>query len=163
MRTLVAGFALTFFAGSMVAQSPAPAPAHTFTSAADVQALIAKANKERKPDQANFSQPLLTLAPYRANMEYRAVVGTPAVHTTEAEVFYVIDGAATLVTGGKLVDAKANAGGFAGSAIEGGETRQVAKGDFFIVPENTPHGFSAISQTLVLMTLHVPRPVPAAH
>jgi hypothetical protein len=31
-----------------------------------------------------------------------------------------------------------------------------------VVPEGTAHWFSAIDGTLVLMTLHVPRPVPAA-
>jgi quercetin dioxygenase-like cupin family protein len=161
MRTIVVSFALTVFAGSMVAQSPAAD--HTYTSAADVQALMAKAKKDRKPDEANFSQPLLTLAPYRANMEYRAVLGTFSVHPKEAEVFYVIDGAGTLVTGGKLVNqTETKGGGLSGTSVEGGTSRQVSKGDFFIVPENTPHGFSAISQTLVLMTLHVPRPVPGA-
>jgi quercetin dioxygenase-like cupin family protein len=38
----------------------------------------------------------------------------------------------------------------------------LAKGDFVIVPENTPHWFSKINGTLVLMSLHLPRPVPAA-
>lgn len=124
---------------------------------------MAKAKKERKPDEANFSQPLLTLAPYRANMEYRVVLGTFSVHPKEAEVFYVIDGAGTLVTGGKLVNqTETKGGGLSGTSVEDGTSRQVSKGDFFIVPENTPHGFSAISQTLVLMTLHVPRPVPGA-
>ncbi len=37
----------------------------------------------------------------------------------------------------------------------------VAKGDFVIVPENTGHWFSEIKSTLVLMSVHVPRPVPA--
>jgi hypothetical protein len=31
------------------------------------------------------------------------------------------------------------------------------------VPENTPHWFSAINGTVVLMSLHVPRPVPGGH
>ena len=42
------------------AQQPA---AKTFTSAADVAAMITKAKNERKPDQANFMQPLLQAAP----------------------------------------------------------------------------------------------------
>ena len=46
-----------------------------------------------------------------------------------------------------------------GTGIEGGESRQIAKGDFIMVPENTPHWFSTINGTLVLMSLHLPRPV----
>jgi mannose-6-phosphate isomerase-like protein (cupin superfamily) len=74
----------------------------------------------------------------------------------------VIDGSGTLVTGGKLVgETRTNADNLSGTAIEGGQTQAVSKGDFFIVPENTPHWFSKINGALVLMSLHVPRPVPA--
>ena len=44
-----------------------------------------------------------------------------------------------------------------GSAIEGGTSRVVAKGDFIVVPQGVPHWFNAIDGVLVLMTLHVPR------
>jgi mannose-6-phosphate isomerase-like protein (cupin superfamily) len=85
------------------------------------------------------------------------------VHEREAELFYVIDGSATMITGGKLVnESRTNPANLTGSAVEGGTSRHVAKGDFIIVPENTPHWFSAIDGTLVLMSLHVPRPVPKA-
>ncbi|HVV47265.1 MAG TPA: cupin domain-containing protein, partial [Bryobacteraceae bacterium] len=89
--------------------------------------------------------------------------GAASVHEKEAEYFYVIDGSATLVTGGKLVNEKrTNAENLTGTAIEGGMTRNIAKGDFIVVPENTPHWFSPINGTLVLMSMHVPRPVPEA-
>src|SRR5580658_10460449 len=98
MRLLITLFGA---AAVMLAQQPA---AKTFTSAADVAAMIAKAKNERKPDQANFMQPLLQAAPYTVSMEYRVkeVAGTSAIHEAEAEIFYVIDGSATLVTGGKI-------------------------------------------------------------
>jgi hypothetical protein len=68
-----------------------------------------------------------------------------------------------MMTGGKLVNEKrTNAANLTGTAIEGGTSRAVAKGDFIIVPEKTPHWFSEINGTIVLMTLHVPRPVVAA-
>ena len=44
-----------------------------------------------------------------------------------------------------------------GTGIDGGKSQAVAKGDFVIVPENTPHWFSSINGTIVLMSLHVPR------
>jgi len=73
-------------------------------------------------------------------------------------MFYVIDGSATLVTGGKLKDEKrTNAENLTGTGIEGGNPQAITKGDFVIVPENTPHWFSAINGTIVLMSLHVPR------
>ena len=155
MRVLVILLAATLTAALMAQQ---PAVPKTFASAADVAALIAKAKAERKQDQANFIQQILTLAPYNANLEYRAAVGPAAVHEKEAEMFFVIDGSGTLVTGGKLVgETRTNAENLSGTAIEGGTTRNVAKGDYFIVPEGAPHWFSKINGTLVLMSLHVPR------
>jgi len=144
-----------------LAQQPAPDAVKTFASSADVTALIAKARAEHKEGQALVSERILQLAPYNANLEYRTSVGPAAVHEKEAEMFYVIEGSATMVTGGKLKEEKrTNAENLNGTGIEGGIAREVAKGDFIIVPEGTPHWFSAINGTVVLMTLHVPRPVP---
>ncbi len=141
----------------LLAQEPA---AKTFTSAEDVAAMIAKAKKERKPDQANFIQPLLQAAPYNVNLEYRVqgVDSNPNVHEKEAEIFYVVQGAGTLTTGGKLRDEKRlNATNLTGTAVDGGTSRHISKGDFFLVPENTPHWFTKTEGALVLMSVHVPR------
>jgi mannose-6-phosphate isomerase-like protein (cupin superfamily) len=158
MRAIVVGIAAGLMAAAAFAQQPAAQAMKTFTSSSEITALIAKAKSERKNNEPNVTEPILSLAPYSANLEYRASVGPSALHEKEAELFYVIDGSATMVTGGKLVNAKpAGAGNLNGTAIEGGASRAVAKGDFIIVPENTPHWFSAINGTITLMTLHVPR------
>ena len=163
MRAVIVGLALVFTSVPALAQQPA-APAssgaagRTMVSAADVTALIAKARVDRKEGQALLAQSMLQLAPYNVSLEYRAAVANAAVHDKEAELFYVVDGSATLVTGGKLRDEKrTNADNSSGSGIEGGVTRHVAKGDFVMVPEGTPHWFSAIDGTVVLMSLHLPR------
>jgi mannose-6-phosphate isomerase-like protein (cupin superfamily) len=159
MRAAIATFVLIASASFAFAQQPAPNPAasRTMVSAADVAAMMAKAKAERKPDQANLAQSMIQLAPYNVSLEYRAAVGPPAVHDTEAELFYVVDGSATLVTGGKLTaDATRNGANLTGKGIEGGTSRKVAKGDFIMVPETVPHWFSAIDGTVVLMSLHLP-------
>ena len=126
-------------------------------SAADVAALAAKAKADRKEGQALVAQPILQLAPYNVSLEYRVAVANAAVHQTEAELFYVLDGSATMVTGGKLTEEKrTNAENLSGSGIEGGTSRHVAKGDFMMVPEGTPHWFSAIDGSITLMSLHLP-------
>ena len=163
MRAFGISLSLTLVTVAGVAQQPSAQSTKTFASSAEVAALREKAKSERKEGQPTVSKPILQLAPYNASLEYRVAVGPAAVHEREAEMFYVIDGAATLVTGGKLVNEKrTNAENLGGTAIEGGTSQPVAKGDFIIVPENTPHWFSAIQGTVVLMSLHVPRPV-AAH
>ncbi len=155
MRSIIITSAILFLAMTASAQ-PAP-PMNLFSTSSDVAKLIEQAKSEHT-NQPLIAKPILQLAPYRASMEYRASVGAASVHEKEAEFFYVIDGSATMMTGGKLVNEKRNDGeNLGGTAIEGGNSRSVAKGDFIVVPENTPHWFSQINGTLILMSLHVPR------
>lgn len=167
MRRVAIMLAAALAAGAAMAQQPAAGGApmmKLFSSAAEVQELIAKAKRDRKGNQPTVTEPILRLAPYNANLEYRAAVGPAAVHETDAEVFYVIEGSGTMTTGGKLVNEKrTDAENSTGTAIEGGSSRTLSKGDFLVVPEKTPHWVSAIDGAIVLMTLHVPRPVPASH
>jgi mannose-6-phosphate isomerase-like protein (cupin superfamily) len=157
IRPILSIVVLTIAAGAAWSQQPAP-PTKTYSSAADVTALLAKAKADHKDGQATVIENILRLAPYSANLEYRTAVGPAAVHEHEAEMFYVLDGSATLVTGGKLANEKrTNAENLTGTAIEGGTAQAVSKGDVVIVPENTPHWFSAIDGSVVLMSLHVPR------
>ena len=163
-RSLATIAAVAGLTGQALAQ-PAPAApipdVKTFTSSAEVAALIAKAKADHKPGQSTVFEPLLRLAPYRAALEYRAGVGPAAIHQHDAEVFYIVEGSGVLITGGKLTDPKpATNGNISGAAIEGGQSQIVSKGDFLIIPENTPHWFSKIDgAALVDMSLHVPRPV----
>ena len=162
MRAVFVGLTLVFVSSVAFAQPPAAAPsasaARTMVSAADVAAMIAKARVDRKEGQALLAQSMIQLAPYNVSLEYRSAVANAAVHEAEAELFYVIDGSAMLVTGGKLKEEKrTNAANLSGSGIDGGMSRHVSKGDFIMVPEGTPHWFSSIDGTVVLMSLHLPR------
>lgn len=137
--------------------APAPVP-QLFASAGDVSALIAKAKAQIKSGQPMTALPIVQMPTYRANLEYRVAVGPASVHETEAEMFYVLEGSGTVVTGGALKDERrTNAENKSGSGITGGESRRVGKGDFILVPENTAHWYSAIDGTLVLMSIHLPR------
>ena len=155
MRFFAIGIGLTLMMAAAMAQD-----LKMYSSSSEVQALIAQAKSERKEGQGLITKPLLRLAPVRANLEYRASIAPAALHEKDAEVFYVIEGSATLTTGGKLVNETRTPGNAAGTAIEGGKDQAVSRGDFVIVPENTPHWFSSISSTLVLMSLHIPRSAP---
>src|ERR1700691_5050209 len=148
MRAISTAIAVTLLTAALVAQQKgAPQTPVTYKSAADVAAMITKAKAQNDAKaQATISQAILRLAPYNVNLEYRASVGPAAIHMKEAEMFYVVDGSGTLITGGKLVgETRTNAENLSGTAIEGGASRPVAKGDFFIVPENTPHWFGTIN------------------
>ena len=163
MRAIATTLALITMAASAWAQRPTP-PTKTYASAADVKALLAKAKADHKEGQPTVIETILELAPYAAHLEYRTGVGPAAVHEREAELFYVISGSGTLMTGGKLTGEKrTNPGNLTGTGIEGGTSQPMAKGDFAIVPENTPHWYSKVNGTLVLMSLHMPRSTGGTH
>jgi mannose-6-phosphate isomerase-like protein (cupin superfamily) len=141
-----------------LAQTPPPADV-TFVSAAEIAAMMAKDKAQVKPDVPTIYQPLLRLAPYSATLEYRTGKGLPAVHETEAELFYVIDGSGVIVLGGHLTGLKRyDEHTLSGDGIEGGESRKIGKGDVFIVPQGAPHQVVSADGSVTLMTMHVPRP-----
>ena len=153
-------FLATAIAPLAFAQPAGPPPMKTFTSSSEVMGLIAKAKADRKGDAPLTAEPILMLAPYRAQLEYRTAVAPAAVHEKDSEMMYVIEGSGTIVIGGKLVDEKRNnAANLGGSSITGGSPQAITKGDFVIVPQNTPHQITPSGGApIVLMTLHVPRP-----
>jgi mannose-6-phosphate isomerase-like protein (cupin superfamily) len=150
---------LAAVSGPAMTQAVAADAENTFMSNSEIQALMAKAKAERKPDQANYTAPILSLAPYRAQLEYRMLEAPAAVHEKDAEMMVVLDGTGVVTTGGKLVNEKRNnADNLGGTSITGGQSRNIAKGDVLIVPQGSPHQLKPTQAPLVLMTLHVPRP-----
>ncbi len=147
MKAFSAILILASCAALLPAQQSAATDLKTFSSSADVQALIAKAKAEHKPGQAIVAEKILSFAPYAATLEYRATGGNAAVHDKDAEMMYVMEGSGTIVTGGKMN----------GTKIDGGEARKVSKGDFLVVPQGTPHQFTESDGNLVLMTIKMPR------
>src|SRR5213596_1440527 len=94
-------------------------------------------------------QPLLETAGYKVHASRRVEPGQAEIHTLDTDVIYVVDGSATLVTGGKAVDAKEIAPNeIRGTKIEGGEAHQIAKGDVIVIPKSVPHQFTAVTGEL---------------
>lgn len=83
---------------------------------------------------------------YMVHASRRERAGEAEVHNQDTDIIYVLDGRATFVTGGTMVDAKTTAPDeIRGREIRHGETRQLAKGDVIIVPNGTPHWFKDVS------------------
>ena len=125
---------------------------------AELHATIAK-----NPSAAAVtSNRVFTLAgdrPYTVNVEHRTnQPQAAAIHEAEAELFYVVDGSATMVTGGKLVGETRNGANLSGKSIEGGTPNKLSKGDFLMVPEGVAHWFSQIDAAGInIMSFHLPR------
>ena len=126
-----------------------------YMSAADVSAAVAKL-----PKNPLASVPVFKLGPFNVNVEHR--LGAPAaaqaasVHDKDAELFYMIDGTATLVTGGKLVEGTKDGDNWRGKSIEGGKAQKMSKGDFMMVPAGVPHWFTDINGQITEFSLHLP-------
>ena len=83
---------------------------------------------------------------YMVHASRREKPGLAEIHSKDADIVYVLDGTATLVTGGTALNVKTiEPDELRGSAIEGGEARQLQKGDVVIVPAGVPHWFKEVT------------------
>jgi mannose-6-phosphate isomerase-like protein (cupin superfamily) len=89
----------------------------------------------------------------------RTAAGQVEVHEKETDIFYVVDGEATFVTGGKMVGGKqSKTGQWLGTNIEGGETHHLAKGDVITIPAGTPHWFKEVPKSINYYMVKVLKP-----
>ena len=144
-----------------------PLPA-TYVRAADIQA-----NLNGAPSAAVNPSPNIRVVDAGG---YNVAVGvihrpqTPpgvvAVHFKVSEIYHVIDGAGTLVTGGTMVNAKARPAdaisvrledgpGASGTSIQGGVTQKIKAGDVVVIPAGTPHWFSEIEGSITYIVVRI--------
>ena len=90
---------------------------------------------------------------------HRAGPGHVEVHDKETDVFYVVEGSATFITGGTMVGGKTSGPGqWLGTDIKGGETHHLAKGDVIVIPAGTPHWFKQVSPSINYYVVKVLKP-----
>jgi quercetin dioxygenase-like cupin family protein len=95
-------------------------------------------------------------ANYMIHVSRREKPGMAEVHVKDADLIYVIEGSATFVTGGQVVDGSAIAADeIRGASIRDGLTRRLAKGDVIIVPKGTPHQFAETSNPFLYYVVKV--------
>jgi lysophospholipase L1-like esterase/mannose-6-phosphate isomerase-like protein (cupin superfamily) len=85
------------------------------------------------------------------------------IHDASDDVYYVLDGSATLTLGGTLEAAKEVEPGEWRGQIAGGQKIVVNKGDLIVVPRGTPHQRSTTGQNFTMILIKVfedPRPAP---
>ncbi len=116
---------------------PATGAQATFIDAKSVSGAFAK------------GMPLLETPGYKVHASRRVEPGQAEIHTLDTDVIYVVDGSATLVTGGKAIDAKEIAPNeLRGAKIEGGEEHRITKGEVIIIPNGGPPQFTAVTGEL---------------
>jgi uncharacterized protein GlcG (DUF336 family) len=122
--------------GSLDPPLPPATPAVSYWKSADVAAAFAKGAVLFDGEDGRN---------YMVHASHRDAPGMAEVHELDADIIYVLDGTATFVTGGTAENLKPTAPHeLRGTAIRGGETRRLVKGDVLIVPKGTPHWFQDV-------------------
>ncbi|MEI9891847.1 MAG: hypothetical protein WDN45_16390 [Caulobacteraceae bacterium] len=139
---------------------PPPPPDKTFTTSAEVAALMAQARSQVKPDVPTISQPLLLLAPYRASLEYRTGKG-PGRRARDGGRAVLCDRRLGRGGAGRQADRR-EADQCAQPVRRRNRGRRIAQGGqgrrVHRAPGRAPSGWFRWTGALAVMTLHVPRP-----
>jgi len=91
---------------------------------------------------------------------------TAISHSQVTEVYHIIEGAGTLVTGGEMLDptpspadgntVKVLVGpSTGGTSIRGGQSRRVGPGDVIVIPPGVPHWFSAVESDMNYLVVRI--------
>mgnify|MGYP002082197208 CR=1 FL=1 len=113
---------------------------------------------EKKP--GNTNEDIVPLA----GMQMRVAVFHDAkrendpieLHDGSDDIYYVLDGSATLLLGGSLVDAKEiSPGEWRSKTSTGGQKVTIKKGDLVVVPRGTPHQRTATGKTFSMILIKV--------
>lgn len=124
-------------AGAMALASPAPTADVEHITAAAVTAAFAK-------DDTGAT--LVSRADFRVSASRRDGPGQAEVHATDTDIFYVLEGKATVLTGGELVDPHNVAPGeVRGTALRGAIEHQLSRGDVLTIPRGVPHWFKSVT------------------
>jgi quercetin dioxygenase-like cupin family protein len=108
--------------------------------------------------QAMFAKggPLVETEAFKVLASRRDKDGQAEVHARDTDIIYMLEGTATLVTGGQVVNGKASGPDEQrGDSITGGNARTVSKGDVFVIPKGVPHLFKDVKAPIVYYTLKV--------
>ena len=141
-------------AGSLLwAADPAGSLPATLKSAAELAAALHQ-SMAKGGDQS--TAPIANESHYRINIVRRDKPGPAMAHATGpakgTEVHYIIDGGATVVTGGTLIrPAGEGRSPAAASRIDNGVERHVAKGDVLVIPAGTPHWYKDVDGSVTYL------------
>ena len=96
--------------------------------------------KELASEKGSASEKLETYPHHFTMLAFRNRSGGGEVHQNYADVFFIVDGRATLVTGGEVVEPKSTGPGETlGTSVKGGSRQELKAGDVVHIPASMPH------------------------
>ncbi|MDP6653849.1 MAG: hypothetical protein QGF90_17360 [Gammaproteobacteria bacterium] len=152
MKEITLALLAIAFVGVSLAQTPAPAtpPVATDVTAEDITKFIDALPRDRVSDRS--IRTVSVTGDYRVGVygvfRPKDIPGGANLHPVNtAEIYYMLKGYATLVTGGTLSDprpAPSPSTSIRGSGIEDGVSRRIVPGDAVVIPGHTPHYWSEL-------------------
>jgi uncharacterized protein GlcG (DUF336 family)/mannose-6-phosphate isomerase-like protein (cupin superfamily) len=101
---------------------------------------------------------LLDTPGYKVDAARRTAPGEVEYHERVVDIMHVVEGSATVVTGGELLEPRIVGGGeLRARALRGGTTRELAAGDVLVIPAGVPHQFIAVSDPFLYFVAKVER------
>lgn len=136
MKLTLLALSLSFAGISFAAQKPVD----LYTSS-DLHQMEQKLAEKSKKNGVGFAGDTLERYGNHLTMiAYRDKTGSSESHAHDADIFVVVAGEATLVTGGKMLKGKTESPGeLRGTGIEGGQSQKLAVGDIVHISADTPH------------------------
>ena len=129
LAVLLAGFAV----------SAGDPPGFYLWKAADLKG-FSKSLAPKVNDKKVATQQIANLGNYSFMVAHREGSGEAEYHATQADIFVVQTGAATLVIGGELVDGKTtDPNEMRAPSIKGGTDKKLAAGDIVTIPAKVAH------------------------
>jgi mannose-6-phosphate isomerase-like protein (cupin superfamily) len=155
MRTMpTVGLSLAAFAALVVVQRPVPAAENGISTPTYVDSQRVLDNFDKK--NAN---PLIPGDAYNVQTNKRTANGNIEIHEKETDIFYIIDGSATIVVGGTAVEPRqTRPGQMTARDIQGGANYNLKKGDVLVIPAGTPHWFKQVNGSINYLTVKSIRP-----
>ena len=86
------------------------------------------------------TETLTVLNNYQMSVSYRNASGEAELHHTKNDIFYILSGGCTLLTGGTVANPRnTQPNEVRGSAVTGGQKHKLGPGDFLTIPAGVPH------------------------
>lgn len=99
---------------------------------------------------------LLDTTGYKIDAGRREAPGEVEYHEHVVDVMHVLDGDATVITGGEMVGAREVAPGeLRAMSVEGGSEHRLARGDVLAIPNGVPHQFVKVSNPFLYFVVKV--------
>jgi glc operon protein GlcG len=93
---------------------------------------------------------------YKIDAGRREAPGEVEYHERVTDVMHVLEGTATVVTGGEMVDTReVGPGELRARTSEGGTRHRLAKGDVLAIPSGVPHQFVEVSDPFLYFVVKV--------